>query len=73
MVRLTRLREIRERVPMTQAELAEAAGLSARAISMIERGESEPHPRTIRAIAEALSCQSGDLWNDPEKSDVPPL
>jgi transcriptional regulator with XRE-family HTH domain len=58
---------------MTQVELAEAAGISARAVSMIERGESEPHPRTIRALADALSCQAADLWDGPEKSDVPQL
>ncbi len=49
------LRRLRERASLTQEELASRAGLSARAISDLERGERKrPYPHTVRALAEAL-------------------
>ncbi|MDQ4127315.1 MAG: helix-turn-helix domain-containing protein, partial [Actinomycetota bacterium] len=50
-----RLRRLRERAGLTQEELASRAGLSARAISDLERGERKrPYPHTVRALADAL-------------------
>jgi transcriptional regulator with XRE-family HTH domain len=49
------LRRLRERSGSTQEQLAERAGLSAKAISSLERGERQrPHPHTVRALASAL-------------------
>ena len=49
------LRGLRTEAGMTQEELAEAAGLSSRAISYLERGEvSAPHKDTVRLLADAL-------------------
>ena len=49
------LRHARERAGLTQEELAERAGLSANAISALERGERKhPYPATVRALAAAL-------------------
>jgi tetratricopeptide (TPR) repeat protein/transcriptional regulator with XRE-family HTH domain len=49
------LRRLRERVGLTQEQLAERAGLSTRAIRGLERGERlHPYPHTIRALASAL-------------------
>jgi len=49
------LRGLRTEAGMTQEELAEAAGLSSRAISYLERGEvSTPHKDTVRLLADAL-------------------
>jgi predicted ATPase/DNA-binding CsgD family transcriptional regulator/DNA-binding XRE family transcriptional regulator len=50
-----RLRRYRERAALTQGELAERAGLTAMAISALERGErTRPYPNTVRALADAL-------------------
>jgi predicted ATPase/transcriptional regulator with XRE-family HTH domain len=49
------LRRYRERAGMTQEELAAQAGLTAKAISALERAERRsPYPQTVRALADAL-------------------
>ena len=49
------LRQFRARTRLSQAELAEKANLSTRAISDLERGvRSRPYLPTVRALAEAL-------------------
>lgn len=49
------LRRLREAAGLTQEELAERAGLTAQAVSLLERGvRQRPHPHTVRALAEAL-------------------
>src|SRR5215210_4825961 len=50
-----RLRRLREEVGLTQEELASKAGLTAKAVSALERGERRrPYPHTVRSLAEAL-------------------
>ncbi|MGY0020640.1 ATP-binding protein [Streptomyces sp. YJ-C3] len=50
-----RLRQLRRVAGMTLEELAEASGVSARAISDMERGHSRaPQPRTLAALAGSL-------------------
>ncbi|MGV9339672.1 ATP-binding protein [Streptomyces sp. NPDC003688] len=50
-----RLRGLRTRAGLSQEELAEAAGVSVRALSNMERGRSRgPQRRTVRALATAL-------------------
>ena len=50
-----RLRRLREAAGLTQEQLAWRAGLSAKAISLLERGERKrPYPHTIRSLADAL-------------------
>ncbi|QNP66381.1 ATP-binding protein [Streptomyces genisteinicus] len=52
----TRLRELRRAAGLTMEELAEASGVSSRAISDMERGHSRtPQPRTLAALATALN------------------
>jgi tetratricopeptide (TPR) repeat protein/transcriptional regulator with XRE-family HTH domain len=49
------LRGLRTEAGLTQEELAEAAGLTSRAISYLERGEvTTPHKETVRLLADAL-------------------
>ncbi len=49
------LRGLRTEAGLTQEELAEAAGLSSRAISYLERGEvGTPRKETVRLLADAL-------------------
>ena len=50
-----RLRRLREAAGLSQEELAERAGLSRKAISVLERGERKrPYPHTVRSLADAL-------------------
>lgn len=51
----TVLRQQRESAGLTQAELADRAGIGVRTVSNLERGiNSSPYPNTIRLLAEAL-------------------
>ncbi|HEU4919483.1 MAG TPA: LuxR C-terminal-related transcriptional regulator [Candidatus Limnocylindrales bacterium] len=55
------LRQHREAAGLTQEELAERAGLTAKGISALERGERRrPYPATVRAIADALHVNEAD-------------
>jgi len=50
------LRGLREAASLTQEELAARAGLTAKAIGALERGERRrPYPHTVRALADALA------------------
>ncbi len=50
-----RLRAAREAAALTQEELAGRAGLSAKAVGALERGErTRPYPHTVRSLADAL-------------------
>jgi transcriptional regulator with XRE-family HTH domain len=49
------LRRLRMAAALSQEELAERAGLSARGISDLERGVSQaPRPETLRLLVDAL-------------------
>lgn len=50
-----RLRHYREAAGLSQEDLAERAGLAAKAIGALERGERRrPYPRTVQMLADAL-------------------
>jgi transcriptional regulator with XRE-family HTH domain len=49
-----KVRDLRRQRNMTMAALAHASGLTASALSQIERGRVDPAVRTLRAIAETL-------------------
>jgi transcriptional regulator with XRE-family HTH domain len=51
------LRRIRHAKNMTQEELAEAAGLSARYVGAIERADKSPSVSVLGRIAEALKVE----------------
>ncbi len=55
------LRQLRERAGLTQALLAERAGLSERAISDIERGQKQPRQATLHRLVSALESEAGRL------------
>ncbi len=56
-----KLKRLRTLNALTQAELAERAGLTTAAVARIERDEAEPRPSTLRKLAEALDVQPRDL------------
>jgi transcriptional regulator with XRE-family HTH domain len=55
------LRRKRHDQHMTQEELAERAGLSARYVGAIERGDVSASVTVLGQIAEALGVEPGDL------------
>lgn len=65
-----RLREIRERLFITQAELADRSGVAESNISRIESGVQVPRISTIKRLAMALGVSPGDLvvWDEPTKT-----
>lgn len=65
------LRRLRESRALTQEELAERAGLSAKAVSALERGERlRPYPHTVRSLADALALDETE--RDELFAAVPP-
>ena len=57
-----RLRKVRDRRLLSQRELAERAGLSPTTILKLESGRVvDPHPRTIRKLADALEVDPAEL------------
>ena len=58
----TRLREERERMSISQRELARRIGLSASLISQIESGQSKPSVGTLYAIVTELGVSVDDVF-----------
>jgi len=56
-----RLRTLRHRAMLTQAELASHAGISRGAVSHLEKGRRQPMVTTLRGLCLALDCELGDL------------
>ncbi len=55
------LRRWRDAAALTQEELAARAGLTAKAVGALERGQRRrPYPHTVRALAEALHLGEAD-------------
>jgi transcriptional regulator with XRE-family HTH domain len=64
MVRLTRLKTLRQRKALTQQELADKAGINRVTLARIETG-AEPYPATTRRLAQALGVEPEALM-DPD-------
>lgn len=59
---------------LTQAELANQAGLGLRTIIAYEKGETYPQKRsTYQTLAEILGVQADDLHNEETMANAPPL
>jgi transcriptional regulator with XRE-family HTH domain len=65
MVKLTRLKEVRQRKALTQQQLAEKAGVNRVTIARIEGGKDEPFPTTLRKVADALGVEPDELLAPP--------
>lgn len=56
-----KLRDLREAAGLTQEELAAEAGMTAKGVSAIERGERKrPYPHTVRSLADALNLSEAE-------------
>jgi len=49
---------------LSQQELADLAGVGQDSISAIETGKHEPHPRTLRKLANALKVEVADFFRE---------
>jgi transcriptional regulator with XRE-family HTH domain len=59
---LTRLRELRMKQALTQAELADRSGVSRGTIIRLEQGDPNVLPSTLRKLARALKVRPAQLW-----------
>ena len=59
-----RIRELRRRRGLTQAQLAKATGLAADSISRLEQGRFSPSFDTVTTIADGLGIPSAALFDD---------
>ena len=62
-----RIRERRETVGLTQAELSSRAGIGRVTLTRIEKGEHSPRTETLTAIARALGVEVQDLILPPTR------
>ncbi len=69
-----KLRRARREKGLTQAELANQAGLGLRTIIAYEKGETYPQKRsTYQTLADILGVQADDLHNEETTANAPPL
>lgn len=64
-----RLRELRKKAGLSQAELAEQTGVSQPAISQLENDVLSMDLAWMRAFARALDCTAADLLPDEDNPD----
>ena len=58
---MAKLRVLRERLFITQTELAEAAGISLVTLNRLENNKQKPSFKTIRKLAKALGVELGEI------------
>jgi transcriptional regulator with XRE-family HTH domain len=58
------LKRLRTREALTQAQVAEQAGIAEITLSRIERNQTDPHMSTIRKLARVLNVHPRDLVGD---------
>jgi transcriptional regulator with XRE-family HTH domain len=64
-MKLPQLRAVRNRRALTQADLAERAGVGRVTIARIETGAAGAHPSTVRKLAAALGVEPSTLMRAP--------
>ena len=64
------LRRLRLGQFLSQAELARRAGLHALTITRLEAGATAPSTRSVRALAEALGVEPGELATPDEVAEL---
>ena len=57
------LRRARQEAGLTMRQLADAAGVSANTVSLIEAGKSAPRADVLKALATALGTSMDALWD----------
>jgi transcriptional regulator with XRE-family HTH domain len=64
------LRRLRLERFFSQAELARRSGVHALTVTRLESGRTAPSTRTVRALAEALGIQPGELASPEEVAEA---
>lgn len=64
------LRRLRQERFLSQAELAQKAGLHPISITELETGKRAPYARTVRRLAEALEVRPQDLASPDEVAET---
>lgn len=59
-----KMRELRQRLGLSQDEMARRAGVDERTIRRAERGQTQPHGETLRIIATTLGVSVADLLSE---------
>ncbi len=62
-----RIRALRARRALSLTDLSEMSGIGRVTINRIENGKQRPHPRTVRALAEALGVDVEELTSEQSK------
>jgi transcriptional regulator with XRE-family HTH domain len=65
-----KLRIVREERGLSQRELADRAGISANAVSLIERDENSPSVSTLQSLAAALNVKMSYFFDDHPPTPV---
>ena len=65
-----KLRTVREERGLSQRELAQRAGISTNAISLIERDENSPSVSTLQSLAAALNVKMSYFFDDQEPTQI---
>jgi transcriptional regulator with XRE-family HTH domain len=68
-LRTRRLRELRERVSLSQMELSERSGVSRATIADLELGKRGAQPKTRRKLAAALGVEPWELVGNIQTDD----
>jgi transcriptional regulator with XRE-family HTH domain len=55
------IKEIREKVKLSQVQVADKAGISVNYFARLERGEVNPSAEILKNIAKALDVKSSDI------------
>jgi transcriptional regulator with XRE-family HTH domain len=66
----SKLRTLRKERDLTQRELASQAGISANAVSLIERDEISPSVATLQRLATALNVKMSYFFDEDGQTDV---
>ena len=57
-----KIREHRERIGLSQKQLAAALGVDSSAVSLWESGKTAPTMKNLIRLAEVFKCSPGDLF-----------
>lgn len=62
-----RIKQLRKNLKLTQADLADKAGLSTNFIALLEKGKRSASVDTLLRISKVLKVELKDLFDFPEK------
>lgn len=62
-----KIKDLRERRNMSLRDLSKKSGVSANALSLIERNKTSPTVSTLLAVANAFSTKLNDFFSEPEE------